>query len=68
MWTNFGPYHLARLASTQELGEYRQCSVLGLELAGKEKQYPWQVENAQVNKITLRLLRNTSQILPKITS
>jgi 1,2-diacylglycerol 3-alpha-glucosyltransferase len=53
MWANFGPYILARLKATRILGEHKHCRVQGLELSGKLHRYPWQVENDELDKITL---------------
>jgi 1,2-diacylglycerol 3-alpha-glucosyltransferase len=48
VYTNFGPYHLGRLATTTKLGKARGLDVVGIELASKENLRPWTI-NVQQN-------------------
>lgn len=45
-WTNFGPYHLARLKATEILGKKLGYKVIGLEIAGRLHRYPWATDIA----------------------
>jgi 1,2-diacylglycerol 3-alpha-glucosyltransferase len=53
IWTNLGPYHLARVAATQRLGRERGWEVGALELAGRAKTYPWIVQEQAGSPTTL---------------
>jgi 1,2-diacylglycerol 3-alpha-glucosyltransferase len=48
IYNNFGPYHLARLATTAKMGEERGHEVIGLELASQEKLHPWSADKVPV--------------------
>lgn len=41
-FTNFGPYHLARLRALAQLLTARGGSLVAIETAGVERRYPWQ--------------------------
>jgi glycosyltransferase involved in cell wall biosynthesis len=43
-WPRFGPYHLARLRATHRLFQERGVEVVGLETAGNDATYAWDVE------------------------
>jgi glycosyltransferase involved in cell wall biosynthesis len=53
MWSNFGPYVVARFAASEKLGKKRGVSVIGLEMAGRLKAYPWIPRNLINAKVTL---------------
>jgi glycosyltransferase involved in cell wall biosynthesis len=46
-FTNWGPYHLARLRALGESLRGRGCELLAYEVAGIERRYPWRVERDQ---------------------
>jgi 1,2-diacylglycerol 3-alpha-glucosyltransferase len=41
LFSNFGPYHLARLEATAKKGVELGYEVMGLEIAGSLQRYPW---------------------------
>jgi glycosyltransferase involved in cell wall biosynthesis len=43
-FTNFGPYHLARLRALGHALERRGWRLSALEVAGRERRYPWRVD------------------------
>lgn len=43
-WPRFGPYHLARLRATHRLFQERGVEAIGLETAGDDATYAWDVE------------------------
>lgn len=43
-WPRFGPYHLARLRAAYRFFRDRGIEVVGLETAGDDKVYAWEVE------------------------
>ncbi|MGL5033787.1 MAG: glycosyltransferase [Microcystaceae cyanobacterium] len=52
LFTNFGPYHLARLNASVEYARSLNGEVIGLELAQQELEYPWQINTlASPNRI-----------------
>jgi 1,2-diacylglycerol 3-alpha-glucosyltransferase len=53
IWTNLGPYHLARVAAARRLGRERGWEVGALELAGHTETYPWIVPENSGSQITL---------------
>ena len=40
-FTNFGPYHLARLRALAARLSTRGARLIGYEVAGSEQRYPW---------------------------
>ncbi|GIW88839.1 MAG: hexosyltransferase [Isosphaeraceae bacterium] len=42
-FTNFGPYHLARLRALGQLLQERGSRLSAVEVAGREERYPWSV-------------------------
>lgn len=46
-FTNFGPYHLARLRALAQLLIARGGSLVAIETAGVERRYPWQPLRSQ---------------------
>lgn len=44
IFSNFGPYHLARLDAASQAGKPENLLVTGIELARSEADYQWQVE------------------------
>ncbi|WP_414550967.1 glycosyltransferase family 4 protein [Anabaena sp. CCY 0017] len=44
LFANYGPYHIARLASAYHTGKSRGCNVFGIELARSEVEYPWETQ------------------------
>lgn len=44
-FTNFGPYHLARLRAAADVLSRRGDALIAYEVAGVERLYPWQVEH-----------------------
>lgn len=41
LFANYGPYHLARVASAYHACKSRGWNLFGIELARSEKEYPW---------------------------
>jgi 1,2-diacylglycerol 3-alpha-glucosyltransferase len=54
-YNNFGPYHLARLATAAKLGKGRGIQVVGLELASQEKLHPWTVDEVSIQGLKYTL-------------
>lgn len=46
LFTNFGPYHIARLRGAHE--NLPQHEIIGLELAAEEKTYPWKSDRSSL--------------------
>lgn len=44
-WTQFGPYHLARLRAAHRYFQARQVELIGLETASRQKTYAWVTED-----------------------
>ncbi|AHJ28644.1 glycosyltransferase [Nodularia spumigena CS-584] len=53
LFANYGPYHLARVASAYQAGKSRGWNVFGIELARSGEEYPWQTS---VNNIPFKLI------------
>ena len=49
LFANYGPYHIARLASAYQAGKSRGWNVFGIELARYEKEYPWKTTREDIN-------------------
>jgi len=47
-WTNFGPYHIARIRAAQE-----RCSIVAMEWAGYQHLYRWEASRDGVRVVTL---------------
>jgi 1,2-diacylglycerol 3-alpha-glucosyltransferase len=45
-FTNFGPYHLARLRALALALAGRGDTLIAIEIAGSERRYPWQRSEA----------------------
>ena len=52
-FTNFGPYHLARLRAAGDVGWQRRgdCPI-AYEMAGSERTYPWQRPEQRASRST----------------
>jgi 1,2-diacylglycerol 3-alpha-glucosyltransferase len=48
LFTNYGPYHLARLAAFFQATERRSWPMIGIELARIEQEYPWHTDINQL--------------------
>ncbi len=64
IFSNFGPYHLARIDAFFNHSHNNQFSLLGIELARSQREYPWktQVKNFSfpiVSVISEQLLEKT---------
>jgi 1,2-diacylglycerol 3-alpha-glucosyltransferase len=44
LFTNYGPYHLARLEAFFQSIDRRSWQLIGIELARTEQEYPWQTD------------------------
>jgi glycosyltransferase involved in cell wall biosynthesis len=44
LFANYGPYHLARVASAYHACKSRGWNLFGIELARSEKEYPWKTK------------------------
>lgn len=44
LYLNFGPYHVARLRAIAQALQPHDARLVGVELAGSEKHYPWRVQ------------------------
>ncbi|MDM3850549.1 MAG: glycosyltransferase family 4 protein [Aphanizomenon gracile PMC649.10] len=53
LFANYGPYHIARLASAYHAGQSRGWNVFGIELARSGEEYPWQTT---LNNIPFKLI------------
>jgi len=47
LFANYGPYHLARVASAYHACKSRGWNLFGIELARSEEEYPWQTQAEQ---------------------
>jgi 1,2-diacylglycerol 3-alpha-glucosyltransferase len=47
IFINYGPYHFARLKAFQEICGQFQWSVIGIELASSQIEYPWKVRKEE---------------------
>lgn len=45
-WPRFGPYHLARLRAAHRFFQERGVEVIGLETAGDDTTYEWEIERS----------------------
>ncbi|NNF59133.1 MAG: glycosyltransferase family 4 protein [Rhodothermaceae bacterium] len=45
-WPRFGPYHLARLRAAHRLFQKQGVEIVGLETAGDDSTYAWEIERA----------------------
>lgn len=44
LFANYGPYHIARVASAYHACKSRGWNVFGIELARSEEEYPWEIQ------------------------
>ncbi|MCJ8279698.1 MAG: glycosyltransferase family 4 protein [Rivularia sp. ALOHA_DT_140] len=44
LFTNYGPYHLSRLAACHKNSHHLNWDFVGIELSRSEKQYPWKAK------------------------
>ncbi|MBE9199420.1 MULTISPECIES: glycosyltransferase [unclassified Nodularia (in: cyanobacteria)] len=44
LFANYGPYHIARVASAYHACKSSGCNVFGIELARSEVEYPWEIQ------------------------
>ncbi|NEQ86628.1 MAG: hexosyltransferase, partial [Moorea sp. SIO2I5] len=75
LFTNYGPYHIARVSALHEHCHQRGWTFIGIELARDEAEYAWK---ANLNNITFPLISifqyrqledvKTHQLLPKLYS
>jgi glycosyltransferase involved in cell wall biosynthesis len=66
IFANYGPYHIARLGAASHLSQAYSQSVIGIELARQEKEYPW---HTTVNALPFKLYSvTTEQPLEEISS
>ncbi|MBD2666126.1 glycosyl transferase group 1 [Richelia sinica FACHB-800] len=47
LFANYGPYHLARLKAAYQAYSSQRSTVVGIELARCEEEYPWQTQAEQ---------------------
>ena len=47
LFANYGPYHLARVASAYHACKSRGWNLFGIELARSDEEYPWQTQAEQ---------------------
>ncbi|MHC5939562.1 glycosyltransferase family 4 protein [Nostoc sp.] len=52
-FTNYGPYHLARLEAAYNKFKDQEWEIFGLELTRTEEEYPWQI---QVEKFPCKII------------
>jgi len=65
MYTNFGPYHLARLKATARLGQHLGVEVVGLELASREAIREWEIKKpGDVTLLTVFPNRKAEDLTP----
>ncbi len=60
IYNNFGPYHLARLATTTKLAKENGFEVVGIELASHETIHPWSTDKAPMNINQVTIFGNQS--------
>lgn len=53
LFANYGPYHIARVASAYHAGQSRGWNVFGIELARSGEEYPWQTS---LNNLPFKLI------------
>jgi len=49
LFTNYGPYHIARVKAARDIGQDLAIEVVGIELARYSSQYPWKVNLNSLN-------------------
>lgn len=60
LFSNYGPYHIARLESlSQNFGQNR-IQAVGIELSRSEKRYPWQTQLNNIKLPIVSVIKNTS--------
>ncbi|MBR8830454.1 MAG: UDP-N-acetylglucosamine--peptide N-acetylglucosaminyltransferase GtfA subunit [Chroococcopsis gigantea SAG 12.99] len=58
LFSNYGPYHLARLESLVKLAQYSHLEISALELARSEEEYPWVTELEKYNFSVISVIKN----------
>jgi 1,2-diacylglycerol 3-alpha-glucosyltransferase len=49
LFTNYGPYHLARVSEFQQKCQKLEWIALGIELGRYEEEYPWETTRENIN-------------------
>ena len=68
IFTNYGPYHLSRLAAFQKKSHQLNWDVVGIELSSSEITYPWkaEVENFTGNLISVISNQPVEEVQPTL--
>jgi glycosyltransferase involved in cell wall biosynthesis len=64
LFSNFGPYHLARLQAFNDLCHAKSWSCNGIELAQHQIEYPWKPANKKLQGTIISITKN--QALEKV--
>ena len=58
LFSNFGPYHLARLQAFKDVCHSQKWSCHGIELAQHQAEYPWKPENKKLKDTIVPVTKN----------
>ena len=58
LFSNFGPYHLARVRSFQQICHQTDWSLTGIELARSQAEYPWKTQLKQWENQIVSVINN----------
>ena len=75
LFSNYGPYHIARLESLGSDTYHNSIQAIGIELSRSEKKYPWQSQLQSTRLPIISIIENISledtwflTLIPKLTA
>ncbi|VEP12250.1 Glycosyl transferase group 1 [Hyella patelloides LEGE 07179] len=60
LFSNYGPYHIARLESLSNYLSIKNLQAVGIELSRSEKRYPWQTKLENLTLPIISVIKNSS--------
>ena len=60
LFSNYGPYHIARLESLDHDCYKKSIQPIGIELSRSEQKYPWQSQLDEIELPIISIIKNTS--------
>jgi glycosyltransferase involved in cell wall biosynthesis len=60
LFSNYGPYHIARLESLSYNSTQEKIQAVGIELSRSEKKYPWQTQLNNIKLPIISIIKNTT--------
>lgn len=60
LFSNYGPYHIARLESLSQNSTRENIQAVGIELSRSEKRYPWQTQLNNLKLPIISVIKQTS--------